>query len=192
MRLERLTYNKIKIFLTSDDLRDRGLTKEDIWKDTLKWNQLFHDMLEEASDEFDLEIFGAVAVEIFSLQSQGMVLIITVDEEDAEREAYDEGIIEMSVKIDGMDEILFEFLDLEDVIQLAIRLNSAGLGGGSLYSYENVYYLIMEGKEDAAEGLIPLLAEYGFSSLLSIHRLQEYGKEVIKDKAIEELSKYFM
>ena len=191
MRLERLTYNKIKIFLTSDDLRDRGLTKEDIWKDTLKWNQLFHDLLEEASDEFDLEIFGAVAVEIFSLQSQGMVLIITVDEEDAEREAYDEGIIEMSVKIDGMDEILFEFLDLEDVIQLAIRLNSAGLGGGSLYSYENVYYLIMEGKKGGAEGLIPLLAEYGTSSLFSIHRLQEYGKEVIKDEAIEKIFKYF-
>ncbi|MFP3454093.1 adaptor protein MecA, partial [Bacillus sp. SIMBA_154] len=29
MRLERLNYNKIKIFLTLDDLTDRGLTKED-------------------------------------------------------------------------------------------------------------------------------------------------------------------
>ena len=31
MRLERLNYNKIKIFLTLDDLTDRGLTKEDLW-----------------------------------------------------------------------------------------------------------------------------------------------------------------
>ena len=45
MRLERLNYNKIKIFHHLDDLFDRGLTKEDIWKDSLKWHQLFHDML---------------------------------------------------------------------------------------------------------------------------------------------------
>lgn len=32
MRLERLNYNKIKIFLTLDDLTDRGLTKEDLGK----------------------------------------------------------------------------------------------------------------------------------------------------------------
>ena len=82
MRLERLTANKIKIFLTSDDLFDRGLSKEDIWKDSIKWNQLFHDMLEEASEEFDVDIQGSVAVEVFSLQAQGMILIITVDEDN--------------------------------------------------------------------------------------------------------------
>ncbi|MED2244001.1 adaptor protein MecA, partial [Bacillus thuringiensis] len=32
MRLERLNYNKIKIFLTFDDLSERGLTKEDLWR----------------------------------------------------------------------------------------------------------------------------------------------------------------
>ena len=71
MRLERLTANKIKIFLTSDDLFDRGLSKEDIWKDSIKWNQLFHDMLEEASEEFDVDIQGSVAVEIFSFRLKG-------------------------------------------------------------------------------------------------------------------------
>ena len=78
MRLERLTVNKIKIFLTSDDLFERGLSKDDIWKDSIKWHQLFHDMLEEASEEFDVDIQGSVAVEIFSFQAQGMIMIITV------------------------------------------------------------------------------------------------------------------
>lgn len=32
MRLERLNYNKIKIFLTLDDLTDRGLTKKTFGK----------------------------------------------------------------------------------------------------------------------------------------------------------------
>ena len=84
MRLERLNYNKIKIFITLDDLFDRGLTKDDIWKDSLKWHQLFRDMLEEASETFDVEIQGSVAVEIFSMQAQGMVMIVTMDEQEEE------------------------------------------------------------------------------------------------------------
>ena len=84
MRLERLNYNKIKIFITLDDLFDRGLTKDDIWKDSLKWHQLFHDMLKEASETFDVEIQGSVAVEIFSMQAQGMVMIVTMDEQEEE------------------------------------------------------------------------------------------------------------
>src|SRR5574342_146658 len=153
MRLERLTANKIKIFLTSDDLFERGLSKEDIWKDSSKWNQLFHDMLEEASEEFDLEILGSVAVEIFSLHAQGMVMIVTMIEQDEDEEQFDDGIIEMQVTVDGSDEILFEFDNIEDVIQLANRLVQAGIPGGSLHFMEKHYYLLMNGiiAEDAAK-----------------------------------------
>ncbi len=59
MRLERLTVNKIKIFLTSDDLNDRGLSKDDIWKDSIKWHQLFHDMLEEATGLLGCQVVEA-------------------------------------------------------------------------------------------------------------------------------------
>ncbi|WP_307190238.1 adaptor protein MecA [Geomicrobium sp. JCM 19039] len=31
MRLERIAANKIKVFLTFDDLKERGLTKDDLW-----------------------------------------------------------------------------------------------------------------------------------------------------------------
>lgn len=123
MRLERLTYNKIKIFLTFDDLTDRGLTKEDIWKDSLKWQQLFHDMLEEASNEFGFEIHGSVAVEVFSLHAQGMVMIVTMEEQDEDEESLGDGFIEMQVTaVDGNEDVLFEFENIEDIIQLAIRL----------------------------------------------------------------------
>ncbi|MBT2754879.1 genetic competence negative regulator [Mesobacillus foraminis] len=192
MRLERLTYNKIKIFLTSDDLSDRGLTKEDIWKDSLKWHQLFHDMLEEASDEFGLEILGTVAVEIFSLQAQGMVMIVTVEDEVLEDEPFDEGYIEMQVSVEGCDDILFEFPNIDDVIQMSKRLSAAGIGGGSLYCLDNVYYFSMGGKLQEPEKVVSLLAEYGNSSIFSIHRLIEYGKTIIKDKAVETLVRHFL
>lgn len=77
MRLERLNYNKIKIFLTLDDLTDRGLTKEDLWKDSFKVQQLFKDMMNEANTELGFEANGPIAVEVYSLQAQGMVIIVT-------------------------------------------------------------------------------------------------------------------
>lgn len=192
MRLERLTNNKIKIFLTVDDLSDRGLTKEDIWKDSLKWHQLFHDMLAEASEEFDLEILGSVAVEIFSLHAQGMVMIVTMVESAEDEEQFDDGIIEMQVTVDGSEDILFEFTDIEDVIQLAKRLMQANIKGGSLHSMNNHYYLLMNGiSPEDANRAVSLMAEYGVSSILSIHRLLEYGNEIIEESAVETLVHYF-
>lgn len=192
MRLERLTYNKIKFFLTSDDLYDRGLSKDDIWRDSLKWHQLFHDMLEEANEEFGVEIQGTIAVEIFSLQAQGMVMIVTMEELDEEEESLNDVFIEMQVTVEGSDEILFEFPSIEEVIQLSHRFHSMKVDGGSLYAMNDKYYLLFENIEmEDKNRIISVLAEFGDPSLLSIHRLIEYGKLIIKNNAIETIMVFF-
>ncbi|MBU8879124.1 genetic competence negative regulator [Bacillus sp. FJAT-29790] len=191
MRLERLNYNKIKIFLTMDDLSERGLTKDDVLKDSLKWHQLFHDMLEEASTEFGVEIHGSVAVEIFSMQAQGMIMIVTMDEQEDE-DQLDDGFIEMQVTIEGSEEILFKLQEFEDAIQLAKRLAIINITNGSLYSFKDHYYfhLSKSDKEDSNR-IVAILAEFGNPSMVSIHILQEYGNEIIKDQAVEKLVRFF-
>lgn len=192
MRLERLTANKIKIFLTSDDLFDRGLSKEDIWKDSIKWNQLFHDMLEEASEEFDVDIQGSVAVEVFSLQAQGMILIITVDEVIEDEEILYDGFIEMQVRVEGFEDLLYEFEEFEDVIGLSKQLSTVGIYGGSLYAMHNRYYLLMDNLEaDNNIKAACVLSEFGNASILSPHILAEYGKRIIDNKAVETILRFF-
>lgn len=192
MRLERLTANKIKIFLTSDDLFERGLSKEDIWKDSIKWHQLFHDMLEEASEEFDVEIQGSVAVEIFSLQAQGMIMIITVDEVAEDEEILYDGFIEMQVRVEGCDDLLYEFESFEDIIELSKRLLAINICGGSLYSLNNRYYFLMNKLDPSKiEASASLLSEYGSPSILSSHILEEYGKKIIENKAVETILHFF-
>ena len=192
MRLERLTANKIKIFLTSDDLIDRGLSKEDIWKDSSKWNQLFHDMLEEASEEFDVDIQGSVAVEIFSLQAQGMIMIITVNEVEEDEEILYDGFIEMQVSVGGFDDLIYEFEEFEDIIGLAKRLSSMNILGGSLYTLNNRYYFLMVKLEDSKnEQAACVLSEYGNASIISPYVLSEYGKSIIEDKAVETILHFF-
>ncbi|WML59908.1 genetic competence negative regulator [Neobacillus sp. PS2-9] len=193
MRLERLTANKIKIFLTSDDLFERGLSKEDIWKDSSKWNQLFHDMLEEASEEFDVEIQGSVAVEIFSLQAQGMILIITVDDvkDDDEDLLYD-GFIEMQVRLEGCEDLLYEFKDFEDIIDLSKRLSIADIRGGSLYILNNRYYLLMDQVDTTKKEVAAcILSEFGNPSIISTYILAEYGKVIVENKTVETILLYF-
>ncbi|MBT2656423.1 genetic competence negative regulator [Bacillus sp. ISL-18] len=192
MRLERLTANKIKIFLTSDDLFERGLSKEDIWKDSSKWNQLFHDMLEEASEEFDVDIQGSVAVEIFSLQAQGMILIITVDEVKDDEELLYDGYIEMQVRVEGCEALLYEFNEFEDLVGLAKRLSIVDIYGGTLYAMHNRYYLEMDKVEsDKKEMAACILSEFGNPSILSPYVLAEYGKPVMKQFAVETILHFF-
>lgn len=190
MRLERLNSNKIKIFLSLDDLFERGLTKEDIWKDSLKWHQLFHEMLEEANEEFGVEISGPVAVEIFSMQAQGMVMIVTMEEEL--EEILHDGFIDMQFIMDEGEEVLFEFTDFEDVLLLANRLAIMDMKSGSLYAYQNKYYYkINHQNSKELNKLIAILTDYGNPSFVSIHVLEEYGKAVIRENAVETLLLHF-
>ncbi|WP_071395618.1 genetic competence negative regulator [Bacillus tuaregi] len=190
MRLERLNANKIKIFLSLDDLFDRGLTKDDIWKDSLKWHQLFHDMLEEASETFDVDFQGSVAVEIFSMQAQGMVMIVTVEEQ--EEDVFGDSFIDMQVTLEGNVEILFEIDDFEHVIQLAKRLAAIGFSGGTLYSMNNIYYFLIDNVcADIQTQIVAILAEYGNPSFISIHIIQEYGKMIMENHAVNQILTYF-
>jgi adapter protein MecA 1/2 len=195
MRLERLTYNKIKVFLTFDDLLERGLTKEDLWQDAPKVQQLFRDMMDEASLELGFEADGPIAVEVFSLQAQGMVVIVT--KETADYEDPDEFLdeyIEMQVTLDESYDIFYEFNTFEDVLSLAKRMFALDITGGSLYSYQQKYYLLFEDNEFGdknVDNMIALLAEFGNPATVTTYRVNEYGKELMKEQALTQINKYF-
>lgn len=192
MRLERLTGNKIKIIISSDDLFERGLTKEDIWKESKKWHQLFYDMLDEASEEFDVNINGAVAVEIFSFQSQGMIMIITVENGAEDEEILYDGFIEMQVRVKDSEILLYQFDTIDDMIELSTRLSIMNIYGGSVYVLNHQYYLMIENLDPSnLEQAASILSEYGSPSIISPYVLSEYGKNIIKNKAVETLLYYF-
>lgn len=118
MRLERLNYNKLKVFLTYDDLKERGLTKEDLWTDTFKVKQLFREMIEQASQELNFEPTNSLSVEVFSLQAQGMVVFVTKQyEEETSYGEFDEDefedFIEMQVMLDESEDMFLSLIHLK-------------------------------------------------------------------------------
>jgi adapter protein MecA 1/2 len=92
-------------------------------------------------------------------------------------------------------EFLLYFKDFEDVISLSKRL---GLDDfyTRLFSFENKYYLYVEFDEDLfneeeIDNFLSILLEYGNESQITIHRLEEYGKEIIKENVFETIRTHF-
>jgi adapter protein MecA 1/2 len=92
-------------------------------------------------------------------------------------------------------EFLLAFKDFEDVIMLSKRLGLDDLMT-KLYHFEGKYYLFTEFPEDLFEedeidDILSILLEYGYETQLTIHRVQEYGKEIMSENVFAELRKYF-
>lgn len=197
MRLERLNTNKFKVFLTFDDMKERGITKEDLWQDLPKVHDLFRDMMLEADDELGFKVDGPIAVEVYAMPAQGMVIIVTkgIPDDHFDEEGFEEGYIEMQVTLDETDEIFYEFGDIEDVIALSSRLYSLGVIGGALFSFEMRYYLKFDEfdvDEVEEEAFVALLSEFGNPSTVSSYRVEEYGKELMSSEAILRLYMTFI
>lgn len=92
-------------------------------------------------------------------------------------------------------EFILAFKDFEDIIHLSSRPGLENLVT-KLYYFEGKYYLYTEFpeelfEEDEIDDVLSILLEYGYETQLTIHRIQEYGKEIISENVFAELRKYF-
>ncbi|MFV9510714.1 genetic competence negative regulator [Tepidibacillus sp. LV47] len=195
MRVERLGQDKIKIFLTFDDLSDRGIKKEDLWNDVPKVHDLFNEIMEQAYQELGFELSGPVAVEIFAIPAQGMVVIVSRGKQRIwNEEEFDDDLFALEVTLEESDAIIFAFKDFEDVLSAAKTINPYLLYGGTLYYYKEHYILLidpMDVRDNGIETFIALLSEYGEVSPISKAVLEEYGTVIIEEDAVKVLVSHF-
>lgn len=201
MRVERLTQDKVRIFLTFDDLTERGIQKDDMWRDIPKVRELFNEMMDQAYSEVGFEVSGPVAVEVFALPAQGMVVIVTKgkmnthdDDSDFDNEN-DEELFELEVTLEESDFVVYRFNDFEHLIGAAKSIHSFLFEeSGTLYHYKDHYYLFLnplELEEKIYATLIAVLSEFGEASTTTPYVLNEYGKVIIQSNAIQILLEYF-
>lgn len=202
MKMERLSHNKIRIFLTFDDLLERGIQKDDMWKELEKVHELFSEMMEQAYNELGFDASGPLVVEVFKLPAQGMVVIVTKsgfnsDSKYHDDEDYDdiEDAFEFEVTVEQSDHITFAFKDFEDVIQaVKLLIQSNQIHDASLYSYDDLWILRMDSDqmdENIYQNLIAVLSEYGEATSVTEAVLEEYGRLIIKEDALSVLSSHF-
>jgi adapter protein MecA 1/2 len=202
MKIERLTPDKIRIFLTFDDLTERGIQKEDMWREVPKVHELFSEMMEQAYSELGFDASGPLAVEVFALPAQGMVVIVTKSRMNSSHndshtdEEEDEDVYEMEVTLEQSDLISYAFHDFEDLLSMSKVINPLLVDGGILFFYQGKWILQlepvdMEEKESRYQALIAVLSEYGEATSVTRAVLEEYGKIIIADDAVKVLCSHF-
>lgn len=194
MKVERLSQDKVRFFLTFDDLVERGIEKEDMWRDVPKIHELFNEMMEHAYYELGFEVYGPVAVEVFALPAQGMVVIVTRGKSESVDQEEDDDLYEMQVTLEESDVIVYRFVDFEDVIQFAKRVHHYLIDGGSLYHYQNYYYLVFDDidwPDNQLNNVISILSEFGVASNVTKYVLDEYGKCILNENTITKICSHF-
>jgi len=202
MKIERLSQDKIRIFLTFDDLLERGIQKEDMWREIPKVHELFSEMMDQAYSELGFDASGPLAVEVYALPAQGMVVIVTrgkmngaANERGPEEEESEDEIYEMEVTLEQSDVVMYAFRDFEDVIGACKQLQASALTeDGCLFAYNGKYILALEPAEletTRHNAVIAVLAEYGEATSVTYAMLEEYGKVIMSEQAVSEVCRHF-
>ncbi len=151
--------------------------------------------MEQAYQELGFELSGPVAVEIFAIPAQGMVVIVSRGKERIwNEEELEDDLFALEVTLEESDSIIFAFKDFEDVISAAKRINPYLMYGGILYHYKDHYILVIDQidvRDNGVETFIALLSEFGEVSPISKVVLEEYGKVIIEEDAVKVLVSHF-
>ena len=215
MDIERVNENTLKLFITYRDIEDRGYSREEIWYNRAKGEELFWEVMNEVNTDDYFELEGPIWIHI-NASEVGLEVVVTRASfnpdtdissmfqpmEDINDNRSDSMNIEQSL-LDAFENEQDEastlnsryvFKDIDDVIPVAKRLLNRGLET-SLYQFENKYYLIVnfENLEDKAEirNINSIIREYLAPSKVTVYRLQEYGAPIMKNNCFETIVQFF-
>ncbi|SIT68801.1 adaptor protein MecA [Edaphobacillus lindanitolerans] len=219
MEIERINENTVKFFISYIDIEERGFTRDEIWYNRDRSEELFWEMMEEVDDEADFAIEGPLWIQVHAMD-KGLEVTVTKAQvtrdgkqleppfgsEDRKRMyGQDESSYADLNDLDYMPEFRQEedewadatFLigEFDDLIPLSQVLNGELLRT-SLYLFEESYYLHigfddLPGDESELEDINSILLEYAQRSNVTIHRLEEYGKVIIADDVFGTIAEHF-
>ncbi len=76
MEIERINENTVKFFLSYMDIEERGFTREEVWYNREKSEELFWDMMDEINDEAEFEVEGPLWIQVHA-KKNGIEVTVT-------------------------------------------------------------------------------------------------------------------
>lgn len=210
MRVERIARNKVRIFISYEDLEKRGIDRNELWKNGRKVQELFWDMMETAYEQTGFEIVGPVSIEAFTMPTEGVVVIVTRvpalpmhhhpeaadDEEDFDEEddysLSDDADAGTSLSLFELTPV-FRFDDMENAIRAAHAL-IADPPVSTVYKYQGIYYVVVEENEltrEEFEFVAAVLLEYGETTSMTDAFLFEYADLLLDGNGLGQLAEIF-
>lgn len=221
MDIERINDNTFKVYISYIDIEERGFSRDEIWFNKDKSEQLFWEMMDEVHDDdhFD-ELDGPLWIQVHAME-KGLEVIVTrtemtkgndrsessFDMEEHSGKVYKNGVSSIGAHdfddfpayMDDLEEIptdyTFYFDNFDDILPLAKKLGDKNIQS-SLYHYEDKYYVNVQFDFDMDEivyvlDILSVISEFANRTNKTIHVIQEYGKEIIVNDAFNELNKHF-
>ncbi|GEN82931.1 adapter protein MecA 1 [Sporosarcina luteola] len=216
MEIERINDNTVKFYLSYIDIEERGFTREEVWYNRDKSEELFWEMMDEINDETEFEIEGPLWIQVHAMNN-GIEVTVTraqvSDDDNADahfgmddpRKHYEPDPSMFTNPEQLMNELndepvvwtsdMFVFEEFENLIPLSKKIPPYSVKS-SLYSFENKFYMHViydeaEMDDEDKSDFCSIISEYGSLSQVTIHRLEEYGKIIMESDVLETVHKYF-
>ena len=214
LKIEKINESQIKLILTQADLSERNIKLEDLTIPSEKTQELFHDIMETALEEYDfisentplmveavpvgLDSIMIIVTKIDSKSQESIGAKILSQQKDLRRFKRKSLVFQEGESDKNSDILIYSFAKLDDVIDFSLRVADTYHDASSLYKMYDRYFIVLQikqdGDENKAEELELILGEYGqkhMSVQLSKYYLIEHGETMIENKAITLLSKCF-
>ncbi|AUI71615.1 adaptor protein MecA [Companilactobacillus alimentarius] len=219
MEMDRLNDNTIRVILSTDDLKERGVTVLDLLGNKKQIESFFYSILDEVDKDHVFTNNEPVTFQIMP-NKEGLELLISKSDDSESTDSLPLNGLQGSVVNNNDDSkigteeydsdtapylndpdtptktIIVEFKDFEDYVQLADLLHLES-GISNLWEYNNKYYLQLilftdEMHEMTYSDVVALLSEYSFKTKVTAAVLSEYGKEIMSKTALELTRYYFV
>ena len=208
MKIEKIDENKIKVILTLDDLQERNIDLSALSYNSPQTQKLFMDMMHIAESEYGFLVGDSqIFIEAVPTPPEGFEIIVTKVEDDKEFESIHKYIKSKLKRADlaakkknkriSTNIIVYSFSTFEDVCQGVGQIDYSNSNSGSLYKYNNSYYLVIPKNFKDQTGFEPIeitLNEFGervSNSAFFEAFLDEHGEKLMEDNALEIIRKYF-
>lgn len=198
MKIEKLTENKIRVIIPSDELGVNHLNVHSLMTKALETQEIFSDILKKAEKEVDFHTDGCkLLIEAFSSLEDVFVFTITkyLPNNDVKKKkliAKRKSFSKISKHVICQFENFDTFCEFCNAIKSLHKVSISKLAKNmALYTWKDSYYLILRNTPEKCENMglfYSSLSEFGKLLSYSEHfeaKLLEHGKVIIKKNAID-------
>ena len=204
MRIEKISSNKIRIFITKEDLREWNIDFNSVTGNTPAAQDMFWAFMEQAEREVNFFVDDSqLIVEAMSDSANGLFMLVTkiadgekrVKTERREQIRNKEYRIRRKEKSPKAINFIYKFTDFGELVDATKQISPKFLGKSKLYKFGVDFYLhIILDENEPIVAIDATLIEYGRRILyhaISDGFLSEHGKILIENSAVEALANNF-
>lgn len=196
MKIEKLNENKIKITLSSEDLKARNIDIQSFIYNSPESQDLFWDVMREAEKEYGFNVDESmVYVEAAATTSGIFTLTVTKTANSLNQANLKPRLRKQNYKLKRksvntpLDNSIYKFTSFDDICDFCKNTNIDNFTDTTLYELNSEYYLFVSNVPTSN------ILEYAIrerNTDIFIAKLSEYGKKIIEKDALKIIAENFI